>query len=59
MTPATSQVVADTHVLVWYLTDSLRLSAAARQALEACVADDHPIVVNSISLVEIVYAARR
>lgn len=59
MTPATSQVVADTHVLVWYLTDSARLSSAARQALEACVADDHPIVVNSISLVEIVYAAEK
>jgi PIN domain nuclease of toxin-antitoxin system len=52
-------VVADTHVLVWYLTDSSRLSSAARQALEACVADDHPVVVNSISLVEIVYAAEK
>lgn len=59
MTQATTQVVADTHVLVWYLTDSVRLSSAARQALEGCVADDHPIVVNSISLVEIVYAAEK
>jgi PIN domain nuclease of toxin-antitoxin system len=59
VTPATSQVVADTHVLVWYLTDSARLSSAAQQALEGCVADDHPIVVNSISLVELVYAAEK
>lgn len=59
MRQATAQVVADTQVLVWYLTDSARLSPAARQAVEACVADDHPIVVNSISLVEIVYAAEK
>ena len=38
---------------------STKLSAAAQHALEACVADDHPIVVNSISLVEIVYAAEK
>ena len=59
MSPATSQVVADTHVLVWYLTDSARLSSSAAEALEGCVADGHPIVVNSISLVEVVYAAEK
>ena len=59
MRQTTTQVVADTQVLVWYLTDSARLSRAARQAVEACVADDHPIVVISISLVEIVYAAEK
>ena len=59
MSEATSQVVADTHVLVWYLINSARLSSAARQALEGCVADGHPIVVNSISLVEIVYAVEK
>jgi PIN domain nuclease of toxin-antitoxin system len=57
--PATSQVVADTQIVVWYLTDSTRLSSAARAALEACVADGHPIVVNSISLIQIVYAAEK
>jgi len=51
VTEATSQVVADTQVLVWYLTDSTKLSAAAQHALEACVAGDDPIVVNGISLV--------
>jgi len=59
VTEATSQVVADTQVLVWYLTDSTKLSAATQHALEACVAGDDPIVVNSISLVEIVYAAEK
>jgi PIN domain nuclease of toxin-antitoxin system len=59
VTEATSQVVADTHVLVWYLTDSARLSSSAGRALERCVADDHHIVVNSISLVELVYAAEK
>jgi PIN domain nuclease of toxin-antitoxin system len=56
---ATSQVVADRHVLVWYLTDSGRLSTPAREALQACVADEHPIVVSSISLIELVYAAEK
>ena len=59
MTTATSQVVADTQTVVWYLTDSTRLSSAAPQALEDCVADGHPIVVNSISLIELVYAAEK
>ena len=39
---ATSQLVADTQALVWYLTDSGRLSSSARRAMERCVADDHP-----------------
>jgi PIN domain nuclease of toxin-antitoxin system len=59
VTLATGQVVADTHVLVWYLTDSAKLSTAAQRALEDSVAAEHPILVSSISLVEIVYAAEK
>ena len=56
---ADGAVVADTQVLVWYLTAPERLSATASGLLEAAVAAGAEIVVLSVSLVELVYAAEK
>lgn len=48
-------VVTDTHGLIWYLEDSLRLGPAARRAFDACDRGDIVIYVPTICLVEIVY----
>jgi PIN domain nuclease of toxin-antitoxin system len=50
-----STVVADTHVIVWYLASPEKLSPAALAALDAADASGEPIYIASISAVEIVY----
>lgn len=50
-----SDVVTDTHGLIWYLEDSPRLGSAARRAFDACDGGDIVVYVPTICLVEIVY----
>lgn len=47
--------IADTHVLIWHLFDSTRLSNAAMRALDFALDDQKMIGISAISLVEIVY----
>jgi len=49
-------VVADTHILVWYVA-AQGLSQPAVLALDAATAADEPIYVSAISLLELVYLA--
>ena len=51
-------IVLDTHVLIWWLADPRRLSAAARRAL-AGAAPALPACLSAISVLEIVTAGRR
>lgn len=51
----TRPVVADTHILVWYLQDEPRLSDAARVALDGATAVGDPIFVSAASVVELRY----
>jgi PIN domain nuclease of toxin-antitoxin system len=53
--PSPGQLVIDTHAMVWYLQEDERLSLRAESALDAAIADGHPVHVPSISLVELVY----
>lgn len=48
-------LVLDTHAAVWALIDRGRLSTAARTAIETAAADNSPVFVPSISVVEITY----
>ena len=50
-----SNLVTDTHALIWYLEDSSRLSPAANQAFEECERGEIVIYIPTICLVEIVY----
>jgi len=56
---ATTAVVADTHIVIWYLLNSAKLSQEATEALERCVAADETIRVSAHSLVELVYAVEQ
>lgn len=47
--------VADTHALIWYIHSDTRLSAAARQFMDAAYRSDDRLVISSITLVEMVY----
>ncbi len=44
--------VADTHALLWYLTDDNRLSKAANGVFEETESGEHLIIIPTIVLVE-------
>lgn len=44
--------VTDTHALLWWFTDSPRISMKAREAFEKCEAGDNIIFIPSIVLAE-------
>ena len=48
---ATTAVVADTHIVIWYLLNSAKLSQEATEALERCVASNQTIRVSAHSLI--------
>jgi PIN domain nuclease of toxin-antitoxin system len=51
-------IVLDTHVLVWWVSGSRRLTAAARRAIARHVAEA-PVAVSTSSMFEIATAIRR
>lgn len=52
-------VVADTHAVIWYLSDSPRLSRRAHRALETALGGGLGIHVSSITLVETIYLVEK
>jgi PIN domain nuclease of toxin-antitoxin system len=54
-----SNLVTDTHALIWYLEDSTNLSINANEAFEQCDRGEITIYIPTICLVEIVYLQER
>ena len=52
-------VVADTHSAIWYLANDPKLSAAAAKALDGASVAGDPILIPSISLVELTYLVEK
>jgi PIN domain nuclease of toxin-antitoxin system len=52
-------VVADTHIVVWYLSTPDELSPKALAALDAADATGGPIYVASVSVVEVAYLVEK
>src|SRR5579864_5299096 len=52
-------VIADTHAIVWYLTSPSMLSATALAALDGANQSSAPIVIASITLVELQYLVEK
>jgi PIN domain nuclease of toxin-antitoxin system len=52
-------VVADTHTIVWYLSQDSRLSSAAHEALTATTTGGDLIHIPSICLVELTYLTEK
>lgn len=51
--------MADTHTAIWYIFADTRLSATARDRIEAAAAQGEQIGVAAISLAEIVYLVEK
>ena len=54
-----SAIVADTHAMVWYLTDPIKLSTAAVTAFNNATNKGDPIFMSTISLVELCYLVEK
>ena len=52
-------VVADTHAILWYLADDPRLSPSAASASDRASASGDPILIPSITLVELTYLVEK
>jgi len=52
-------IVTDTHAAVWYLANSPKLSRLAANALDGASARGEPILIPSISLVELTYLVEK
>src|SRR2546423_3441407 len=50
-----SGIVADTHAIVWYFVEPVRLSANARALIEQTALAGEAIYVSAISIIEICY----
>jgi PIN domain nuclease of toxin-antitoxin system len=52
-------LVADTHATLWYLAKSPKLSATAFARMQRTVADGDPILVPTITIVEVIYLVEK
>ena len=52
-------LLADTQIVIWYVTDPERLSERATRAIEEATAWDDAVGVLALALVEMVYAAEK
>ena len=52
-------VAVDTHAIVWYLANDIRLSKKAAEAMDLATAAGEPIHVPSICLVELTYLVEK
>jgi PIN domain nuclease of toxin-antitoxin system len=52
-------IIADTHAAIWYLTNNPKLSQVAARALDEASASGDPILIPSISLVELTYLVEK
>jgi PIN domain nuclease of toxin-antitoxin system len=52
-------VVVDTHTIIWYLSRSAKISLPAVNTLDAVTANDLPIFIASITLIEMIYLVER
>jgi PIN domain nuclease of toxin-antitoxin system len=56
---AAKTVLADTHTLIWWLFEPQNLSPAAQQALQDAEAAGDPILVATITVVELCYLTEK
>lgn len=54
-----TSLVADTHSILWYLSDSPQLSATAADAMDAAILAGKTVWLSSIVLVEVTYLVEK
>lgn len=54
-----NSLVLDTHSIIWFLANSSRLSATARQVVNDAIDANTPVFVSAITIVEIIYLVEK
>ena len=54
-----SSLVLDTHALIWFLSGSDRLSPNAAAAIQEAAKEGHPLIISSVSVVEVIYLTEK
>ncbi len=54
-----SSIVIDTHTLIWYLTQSLKISPTAIDRINQTNQNNLPILIASITLIELIYLSEK
>ncbi len=55
----TTAVLADTHIVLWYLQASPRLEDSTRRLLDGVTTADQPILVSAATVVELQYLTEK
>ena len=53
------RLLADTQIVIWYVTDPERLTATATRAIEEATERDEAVGVLAFALVEMIYAVEK
>ena len=54
-----ASIVADTHVVIWLVTGSPRLSVNARNAIRQTIDEGFPVLMSAVSVAELIYATEK
>jgi len=54
-----ASIIADTHVVIWLVTNSPRLSVKARNAIRQTIDDGFPVLMSAVSVAELIYATEK
>jgi PIN domain nuclease of toxin-antitoxin system len=52
-------VVADTHIVIWLVTNSSRMSSSARDAIRQTIGDGFPVLISAVTIAELIYAKEK
>jgi PIN domain nuclease of toxin-antitoxin system len=54
-----SSIVIDTHTLIWYLTQSPKISTTAIDRINQVNQNNLPVLIASITLIELIYLSEK
>ena len=54
-----ASVMADTHIAIWLVTSSPRLSTRAREAVRQTIAAGFPVLLSAVSVAELIYLVEK
>jgi PIN domain nuclease of toxin-antitoxin system len=54
-----ASVIADTHIVIWLVTNSPRLSATAKEAIRQTIDAGFPVLMSAVSVAELIYATEK
>jgi PIN domain nuclease of toxin-antitoxin system len=54
-----ASLVVDTHIVIWLVTNSPRLSARAKEGIREAIDAGSPLLMSAVSVAELIYATEK